>query len=86
MSSDFEVDYFHRVEVNYSDYINCMHMSHVILSGVQSLQKMPALTFAQVLKSYFLFSTVGFAFICDEGEQAISFSVLDEVLCVCHAI
>ena len=39
-----------------------------------------------VLRNYFLFSTVGFTFICDEGEQAISLicSVLDEVWCVCH--
>ena len=51
-----------------------------------SHSKMSVLSFAQVLRSYFLFSTVGFTFICDEGEQMLSLScsVLDEVLCVGH--
>ena len=42
---------------------------------------MSVLSFAQILRSYFLFLTVGSTFICDEGEWPISLicSVLDEV-------
>ena len=47
-----------------------------------STQKMLVLSFVQVLRSYFLFSTVGFAFIilCDIGRLA--WQSLDEVWCV----
>ena len=47
---------------------------------------MSVLSFAQILRGYFVFSTVGFTFICGEGEQTISLicSVFDEVWCVGH--
>ena len=35
---------------------------------------MSVLSFAQILRSYFLFSTVGFAFI-NEGEQAVLYEM-----------
>ena len=68
-----EVDLFsQRVKVNHSDYINYMHINYESCDfiKVQSL-KMSVLSFAHVLRSYFLFSLiVGFIFICDKGEWA----------------
>ena len=59
----------------------------IFSSSITQIEKlMSVLLFAQILRSYFLFSTVGFTFICDEGEQTIFLicSVLDEVWCVGH--
>ena len=59
-------------KVNYSDYLRVMWSNQS--SATKISKKMSVLSFAQILRSYFLFSTVGFAFI-NEGEQAILYEM-----------
>ena len=63
----------------------CISCQSCDLSKDQSLKKMPVLSLTRILKEYFLFSTLGFTFICNKGERDNKqISVLDdsEVLCV----
>ena len=52
-------------KVNYSDL---MHRQMLLNHVSSATKKMSVLSLAQILRSYFLFSIVGFGFISDEGE------------------